>query len=184
MTSCISFVIVTLFFLLVNSSDKDICNYIIIIIIIYINLYNLPLLINLSHYILTLAYCKTDELSRWYIQQEMDLFKYRFHNESIKGSERISKFIEENNISAKQATSDERLLLKGIFSQPMDKTIIYKVDIIHVQNLISQRNVFIKKFVAYLPETDILSVILSHFHTNLSHRLSLFIKSILFMCKI
>ena len=34
---------------------------------------------SVSHYVLRLAYCRTDELRRWFLAQECDLFKARFN---------------------------------------------------------------------------------------------------------
>ncbi|XP_062427081.1 DNA primase large subunit isoform X2 [Rhea pennata] len=69
---------------------------------------------HISHFILRLAYCQSEDLRRWFLQQEMDLFRYRFHelSDSLR-----QKFLEHVNLSFEALTarslpsiqSDERL---------------------------------------------------------------------------
>ncbi|XP_068039788.1 DNA primase large subunit isoform X2 [Anomalospiza imberbis] len=69
---------------------------------------------HISHFILRLAYCQSEDLRRWFLQQEMDLFRYRFNEltESL-----MQKFLEHVNLSFEALTarslpsiqSDERL---------------------------------------------------------------------------
>ncbi|XP_040976947.1 DNA primase large subunit isoform X2 [Aquila chrysaetos chrysaetos] len=69
---------------------------------------------HISHFILRLAYCQSEDLRRWFLQQEMDLLRYRFNEltESLR-----QKFLEHVNLPFEALTarslpsiqSDERL---------------------------------------------------------------------------
>ncbi|XP_061316542.1 DNA primase large subunit isoform X2 [Pezoporus flaviventris] len=69
---------------------------------------------HISHFILRLAYCQSEDLRRWFLQQEMDLLRYRFNEltDSLR-----QKFLEHVNLSFEALTarslpsiqSDERL---------------------------------------------------------------------------
>ncbi|XP_063245486.1 DNA primase large subunit isoform X2 [Prinia subflava] len=70
---------------------------------------------HISHFILRLAYCQSEDLRRWFLQQELDLFRYRFNELT---GDLMQKFLEHVNLSFEALTarslpsiqSDERLL--------------------------------------------------------------------------
>ncbi|KAI5617452.1 DNA primase large subunit [Silurus asotus] len=64
---------------------------------------------HISHFILRLAYCQTEDLRRWFIQQEMDLFRYRFNELSPKYK---TDFLHKNNLKYETINADEKNNLK------------------------------------------------------------------------
>ena len=51
---------------------------------------------HVSHFLLRLAYCRTEESRRWFISQETDLFRFRF---SMENSEDVRIFMKENKMN-------------------------------------------------------------------------------------
>ncbi|XP_041865896.1 DNA primase large subunit isoform X3 [Melanotaenia boesemani] len=59
----------------------------------------------ISHFILRLAYCQTEDLRRWFIQQEVDLFRYRFNQLD---SKQKLEFLHRNNLQYEAISSKEK----------------------------------------------------------------------------
>ena len=64
---------------------------------------------NASHYILRLAYCRSEDLRRWFLTQECALFSARFE---ASDSEAVDSFMRENGLQYTPIDEDEKKLLK------------------------------------------------------------------------
>ncbi|XP_071526998.1 DNA primase large subunit-like [Panulirus ornatus] len=75
---------------------------------------------HVSHFILRLAYCRTEDLRRWFIAHETDLFRARFIHCSRNGSD-IKNFMLNNNlhftpISAEEVQKERENLVGGTYN--------------------------------------------------------------------
>uniref|UniRef100_A0A8D1UF97 DNA primase large subunit n=1 Tax=Sus scrofa TaxID=9823 RepID=A0A8D1UF97_PIG len=106
---------------------------------------------HISHFILRLAYCQSEDLRRWFIQQEMDLLRFRFH---ILPKDKVQSFLK-----------DSHLQFEAIpFADALD--------------LFRGRRVYLEDGFAYVPLKDIVAIILNEFRTKLSKALALTARSL------
>ncbi|XP_061646273.1 DNA primase large subunit isoform X2 [Phyllopteryx taeniolatus] len=64
---------------------------------------------HISHFILRLAYCQTEDLRRWFIQQEVDLLRYRFNELHPKLK---LEFLHKNNLKYDAIPIEEKRALQ------------------------------------------------------------------------
>ncbi|XP_076056994.1 DNA primase subunit 2 [Oratosquilla oratoria] len=135
---------------------------------------------HISHYILRLAYCRTEELRRWFISHETDLFRARFLH-AQNGSVDIKKFMASNNLHFSQLTPEElrserENLICGTYNvgsgDRLEGRTFYKVPFTEALELVRTRKVFLKKGFAYVPDTDLVALVTAAFRTSLSHALA------------
>ncbi|XP_072590922.1 DNA primase large subunit isoform X2 [Vulpes vulpes] len=106
---------------------------------------------HISHFILRLAYCQSEDLRRWFIQQEMDLLRFRF---SILPKDKIRNFLK-----------DSHLQFEAIpFADALD--------------LFRGRKVYLEGGFAYVPLRDIVAIVLNEFRAKLSKALALTARSL------
>ncbi|CAB3984192.1 DNA primase large subunit [Paramuricea clavata] len=137
---------------------------------------------NTSHFILRLAYCRSEELRRWFITQEVDLFKFRFNFDAEK-FENIEKFLEENSLKYTPISEEERnerssKLASADYVSTVEMTNYYKVPFTEVLDLVRWRKVYLEKGYAYVPRDRLVSIISNCFRIHLSHALALTAKSL------
>lgn len=132
---------------------------------------------HISHFILRLAYCRSDYLRKWYIARELDLFKLRFLDLTTQG---ILKFLSLNNLTYKPISSEEKSSIinelmqstTGLYDSQIEITDFYKVPFTEVCTLVKNRKVYLNKGFAYIPNTELITCILTIFRAKLSEALA------------
>uniref|UniRef100_A0A673BL10 DNA primase large subunit n=1 Tax=Sphaeramia orbicularis TaxID=375764 RepID=A0A673BL10_9TELE len=138
---------------------------------------------HISHFILRLAYCQTEDLRRWFIQQEVDLFRYRFND--LPPKQKL-EFLHRNNLQYDTISVEEKKALQdklvnssyavsGITVEDQD---FYKVPFQDALDLVRTRKVYLKAGYVYIPHQDIVTIVLNDFRTRLSKALALTARSL------
>ncbi|XP_072264568.1 DNA primase large subunit [Pyxicephalus adspersus] len=138
---------------------------------------------HISHFILRLAYCQSEDLRRWFIQQEMDLFRFRFNQLP---RQKVQEFLKYSGLEYLAISEDEKKqhhddLLNstyGLSSTKLEELDFYKVRFQDALDLVRPRKVFLLQGFAYIPHTDIVTLILNEFRTRLSKALALSARSL------
>lgn len=135
----------------------------------------------ISHFILRLAFCGTEEQKRWFMQQEVDLFRYKLQKVSTEPYI-IQRFLQDNNLEylpineSEKQSIHESLIEMGYSSTQIQSQDFYKVSFLEVLELVKSRRVFVKNGYAYVTIQDFGSVLLHVFRTHLSKSLSVLSK--------
>lgn len=139
---------------------------------------------HISHFILRLAYCRSEELRRWFLAREQEWFKLRFRE--LK-PEAIKTFLDLNQLTYKPLPWDEKQDIRSQLYEStvgitdVDITNFYKVPFVEVFPLVKNRKVFICDGYAYIPDIELVTSILSVFRAQLSEALTVSIVLVLFM---
>mmetsp|Transcript_35010 Transcript_35010/g.58869 ORF Transcript_35010/g.58869 Transcript_35010/m.58869 type:complete len:513 (+) Transcript_35010:83-1621(+) len=139
-----------------------------------------------SHFVLRLAYCRTEELRRWFLAQESTLFKYRF--KALPASSQV-RFLEDNALPYTALTPSEYDAVKdaldkirqaqfgaaaGSTEQPAGAMAAhyYKVPFEEVAELVRNRKVHLMQGQAYVPREHLASLVVGIFRSRLSKALA------------
>lgn len=140
---------------------------------------------NTSHFVLRLAYCKSEDLRRWFLQHESELFRFRF-NQSTPAQ--IDSFMRENNLGYTPISRDEKKRLseplKNVYfgnmrsgvpmttlEETFSKMNFYKVPFTDVLTLISRRQLYMEGGFAYVPRDSLITLLQGRFRASLSKEL-------------
>lgn len=142
---------------------------------------------HISHFILRLAYCRTEEMRRWFMKHEMDLLSARYKSAPRADRKEFFdyykddfNFIEEAIPLSEDVSGAERTLSKEVYSfYDPRKThtpplCCYKVPLASALDLVRTRQVVIKGGWVYVPEHNedmITRLICNKFRSRLSEEL-------------
>jgi DNA primase large subunit len=133
-----------------------------------------------SHFILRLAYCRSEDLRRWFLTNELELFKWRFVNNP---PEDRNAWLRSHGLRYESISRDEYDELKQDLYQALasrrdldagqiDNPEHYKVPFEEVIDLVRQRKVFLREGFAYVPEPDLVSIVSTAVRAKWSRELS------------
>lgn len=138
---------------------------------------------HISHFILRLAYCQSEDLRRWFIQQELDLLRFRF---SILPKDKVQSFLKDSHLQFEAISDEEKILREGeiMASSPslsgtkLELESVYKIPFADALDLFRTRKVYLEGGFAYVPLKDIVAIILNEFRAKLSKALALTARSL------
>jgi DNA primase large subunit len=132
----------------------------------------------LSHFVLRLAYCFSENLRRWFLTQECHLFRLRFKAQT---NAMVNQFFAANGLTfdvvdAREMARVREHLRNSSWTQ-QDDSDYYKVPFEEATELIQSRKVWVHQGVAYIPRTDLVTIVVAKFRAALSRQLAVCLKS-------
>lgn len=132
---------------------------------------------HISHFILRLAYCRSEELRKWFTTRELELFKMRFMSLKPEG---VKTFLTINNLQYVPITQDEKTdILSNLYESTtscshvqVEMASFYKVKFSEVFDLVKMRRVYLQGGFAYIPSSDFVSVMSSQYRAHLNQALA------------
>ncbi|XP_078432555.1 DNA primase, large subunit family [Wolffia australiana] len=132
----------------------------------------------ISHFVLRLVYCRTEELRKWFLSMEATLFRYRFR---LEGPEIQRALMTNFNLPYKPLSHAEyegvkeelNQVARSIGASNSADSMFYKVNFEEVPELIATRKVFVHKGYAYVAMNQVVSLVVTQFRSHLSKALAL-----------
>jgi len=127
-----------------------------------------------SHFILRLAFCRSEELRRRFVRAESMLFRMRFVTDTA--NER-KEFVDSLDFDWENVSEEEKRKLYEELSaangKPIDQEAFFKVDFTRVPDLVDGRRVYLRNGKAYVPVSAQISLVLQDFCLRLEKGLEM-----------
>jgi len=145
---------------------------------------NDPRVDDVSHYILRLSFCQSEDLRRWFLQHECYLFQHRLQelsesqllaciNQYMTNNEQGGGSLKPIRKDEKDRLQESLLQLGGMTPTEFMTTSFYAVPFVQALDLVATRQCYLQGGYAYVPQNKVLSIVVNKFRTQLSHSLAL-----------
>jgi len=124
-----------------------------------------------SHFILRLAYCRSEDLRRWFLRQEENLFRYRFE-----GSD-VESFLQQNGFDYEQLDMREasESIKHSLETLNNGRSVMgdkyFKVPFTEALDLVKNRRCHLEQGFAYVSSRNLVSIVSAKFRAHLSQEL-------------
>lgn len=126
----------------------------------------------ISHFILRLAFCQTPEQTKWFINQEVELFRFRF---GLETRANIMSLVKSNNFDLIKVEADEKKKYSnelmngsGIRADKFEMTEFWKVQFTQALELVRRRKGFLANGFIYITFNDLAAVVTTKFRLIMS----------------
>ncbi|KAK7466967.1 DNA primase subunit pri2 [Stygiomarasmius scandens] len=125
---------------------------------------------HLGHFVLRLAFCRSEELRRRFIKAESTLFRIRYESDDSKERQ---QFLDSRDFNWTMVDKDEEERYKEDLSLIAENEKFFKVKWTRVPDLVEKREVFLKGGWAYVPARRQFSIVRQEFEIQLTKALEL-----------
>jgi DNA primase large subunit len=146
-----------------------------------------------SHFILRAAYCRNEDLRRWFLTQECHLFRHRLESMSSRGGrgggiasgngnynrDELRDFLTRNDFDLDRLSPTEKeglrtklLSIPGTNTVEFNVTEYYRVPFAQALELVGRRECHVHGGYAYVPLSRIVSIVAAKFRSALSRSLA------------
>ncbi|RKP08353.1 eukaryotic and archaeal DNA primase, large subunit-domain-containing protein, partial [Thamnocephalis sphaerospora] len=138
---------------------------------------------HISHFILRLAYCRTEELREWFLRHETALFRHRLTTADVAERQKFLASLElgHKQLSAKQKEAMRAQLTVSCAHIPnfnFDKETFLEVNFEDALDLVQQRRVYLRDGFAYVPAQEQVALVISEFRRQLAASLEVCAKAV------
>ncbi|KAK0459647.1 eukaryotic and archaeal DNA primase, large subunit-domain-containing protein [Desarmillaria tabescens] len=143
---------------------------------------------HLGHFVLRLAFCRSEELRRRFVKAESTLFKIRYETDDSKErrnflNSRDFRWIAVDDSEKAMYREQLKAAYQGLKSESDRQSAFaadtfYKVKWTRVPDLIERRKVFLKGGWAYVPGRELASIVFQEFEVQLNKALNITAKSL------